>query len=162
MIRPAKPSDASAIAEIYNYYVLNSIATFEEEMVDEDEMKKRILSVTSKLPWMVFERGEEVIGYAYAGQWNSRSAYNQTAEITIYLKNGETRGGLGTLLYSELISRLKSMSYHVIIGGISLPNESSIRLHEKFGLEKVAHFKEVGFKFEKWIDVGYWELVIKN
>lgn len=162
MIRNAKSSDASAIAEIYNYYILHSIATFEKEVVDGHEIKKRIQSVISKLPWLVFEKNQEVIGYAYAGEWNLRSAYKQTAEITIYLKNGETRSGLGTLLYSELISQLKSMGYHAIIGGISLPNESSIRLHEKFGLEKVAHFKEVGFKFKKWIDVGYWELLIKN
>lgn len=162
MIRLAKLSDASAIAEIYNYYILNSIATFEKEVVDKYEMQKRIESVTSKLPWLVFESDGAVIGYAYAGEWNSRSAYKRTAEITVYLKNGETQRGLGTLLYAELIGQLKLMDYHAIIGGISLPNESSVRLHEKFGLEKVAHFKEVGYKFEKWIDVGYWELVIDN
>jgi L-amino acid N-acyltransferase YncA len=110
----------------------------------------------------VFESDGGVIGYAYASEWNSRSAYKRSAEITVYLTNGETQRGLGTLLYTELIKQLKSMGCHAIIGGISLPNESSIRLHEKLGLEKVAHFKEVGCKFEKWIDVGYWELVINN
>ncbi|BAX79424.1 phosphinothricin acetyltransferase [Labilibaculum antarcticum] len=71
-----------------------------------------------------------------------------------------TGKGIGTKLYQELIERLTKLDLHVAIGGISLPNDESIALHEKFGFEKVAHFKEVGYKFNKWVDVGYWELIL--
>jgi phosphinothricin acetyltransferase len=66
--------------------------------------------------------------------------------------------GFGTKLYDELFSRLRKKKLHVAIGGIALPNPSSIKLHEKFGMEKVAHYKEVGYKFGEWVDVGYWQV----
>jgi len=102
------------------------------------------------------------MGYAYANKWKSRRAYKHSVESTIYIQSGELYKGIGTILYGELINRLKNLGFHSIIGGIAMPNEASINLHEKLGFEKVAHFKEVGFKFEKWIDVGYWELLLYN
>ena len=162
MIRRVKLDDAKEIAEIYNYYVLNTVVTFEEELVDVNEMKERILSGNSKLPWIIYEKDKRILGYAYASEWKSRCAYKHSVESTVYLKHTEQNQGIGSILYAELIKQVIDMGIHVIIGGIALPNESSIYLHEKFNFEKVAHFKEVGFKFEKWIDVGYWELLIEK
>lgn len=160
MIRKVKLDDAQEIAEIYNYYILNSVVTFEENPVTTEEMKNRIQSTNSKLPYIVYEKDKKVLGYAYANEWKLRSAYKYTAESTVYLKREITQKGIGSLLYEELIKQLTSMNYHVIIGGISQPNDASVALHEKFGFKKVAHFKEVGYKFNKWVDVGYWELMI--
>lgn len=162
MIRTVKLEDAHEIAEIYNYYILNTCFTFEEIPVSDEEMRKRIEAVQLKLPWLVYENDNEIIGYAYATDWKLRTAYKRTVESTVYLKNEAIKKGIGSLLYKELISRLTEMHIHAVIGGISLPNEASIALHEKFGYEKVGQFKEVGFKFKKWLDVGYWELIINK
>jgi phosphinothricin acetyltransferase len=162
MIRKVTLEDAREIAEIYNYYVLNSCVTFEELEVSAEEMRGRIEAVNLKFPWLVFEKDSEILGYAYATMWKPRSAYKHTAESTVYLKREAIKNGIGSLLYKELLCQLTDLGFHAIIGGISLPNEASIALHEKFGFEKIAHFKEVGFKFKKWIDVGYWELLINK
>lgn len=162
MIRPINIEDAQEIAEIYNDYVLNSCVTFEELKVSAEEMRGRIQATNSKFPWLVFEIDNEILGYAYASAWKPRSAYKHTVESTVYLKKEATKNGIGSLLYKELIGQLTDLGFHAVIGGISLPNDASIALHEKFGFEKIAQFKEVGFKFKKWIDVGYWELIINK
>ena len=162
MIRPVKKADAESVANIYNYYVLNSIATFEEETISAKEIESRIVkSASENLPWLVAEDGAgEVIGYAYAGNWSGRCAYKHSVEISVYLSHTVMSQGWGTRLYEALFASLKELPIHVVIGGIALPNEESVALHEKFGMQKVAHFNEVGFKFEKWIDVGYWQVTI--
>ena len=162
MIRNASASDAKQICDIYNYYVINSTVTFEEELISTKEMSDRIDKVHSRLPWLVYEKENEVIGYAYATEWRSRIAYRYSAETTVYLKPGMHGKGIGSLLYKALIETIEPFSIHTLIGGIALPNDSSIALHEKLGFEKVAHFKEVGFKMNKWIDVGYWQLLLKK
>ena len=160
MVRKVRSEDAKAIADIYNYYILHTVVTFEESEVDAAEMESRILEITTKLPWLVYEEKGEVLGYAYATDWKSRCAYKHSAEITVYLNPSALQQGIGSQLYKELVRHLKELEMHAIIGGIALPNEGSVRLHEKFGFEKVAQFKEVGYKFNRWIDVGYWELIL--
>ena len=160
MIRNAEARDAKAISEIYNYYILNTVITFEESPVDEAEMARRIAHVRERLLWLVEEVDGEVIGYCYATEWRVRSAYRFSVESTVYLKNGCGGNGIGTKLYQELIHQLKHKNVHTVIGGISLPNDSSVALHEKMGFVNIARFKEVGFKMDKWVDVGYWQLLI--
>lgn len=159
MIREVAEDDAKTICDIYNYYVENTIITFEEQKVSTTEMQKRIKEVTDSLPWLVYEENGIVVGYAYASKWRSRSAYRFSVESTVYLAKDSTGRGIGTQLYEALISRLRRLSIHAVMGGISLPNPVSVALHEKMGFDKVAHFKEVGQKFNQWIDVGYWELL---
>ncbi|MEY3444179.1 MAG: hypothetical protein RLZZ519_2460, partial [Bacteroidota bacterium] len=156
MIRNASLADAQAIADIYNYYILETIITFEEEAIDAAEIANRIAEVTSKFPWIVWEEEGRILGYAYARSWKSRCAYRNSVETTVYLVDGVAGRGLGKALYAALLERLADLGIHAAIGGIALPNAASVRLHEKCGFEKVAHFKEVGFKFGQWIDVGYW------
>lgn len=160
MIRDAKPSDAAEIVEIYNYYILNTVVTFEEEAVTAGDMVGRINEITEKYPWLVYEQDGKIVGYAYASAWKSRCAYKFSVETTVYLKNGLSGHGLGSALYTELLARLQKLGLHGIIGGVALPNDGCIALHQKFGFEKVAQFKEVGFKFNKWIDVTYWEKIL--
>ena len=157
-IRPVTAADATAVAEIYNYYITNTVVTFEETEVSAAEIARRIREVQmASLPWLVAERSARVIGYAYAGKWNTRSAYRFSAEITVYLDHGQARLGIGSELYRYLFPILQARGIRAVMGGIALPNEASVALHEQFGLSKVAHFKEVGFKFNRWIDVGYWQ-----
>jgi phosphinothricin acetyltransferase len=158
LIRPATVGDCEAIARIYNHYILNTAVTFEEQAVSGSDMAERINEISSDaLPWLVAEQAPEVAGYAYASKWKGRCAYRFSVEITVYLDPAATGRGLGTKLYEALFAALRSNSIHVVIGGIALPNPASVALHERFGLQKVAHFKEVGFKFNRWIDVGYWQ-----
>ena len=158
MIRKAQPTDSEAVGNIYNHYVKNTIITFEEEAVSVSEMKNRITSAS--LPWLVFEESEKILGYAFSGEWKSRCAYKYSVECSVYLDANCKGQGIGTQLYKELLHQLKELKYHTIIAGIALPNEDSIKFHEIFGFEKVAHFKNVGYKFDKFIDVGYWQIIL--
>ena len=161
MIRPALPSDAEAIARIYNDYILTAIATFEEQAVAPQDMAERIQKIyAASLPWLVAESSGAVVGYACASLWKTRSAYRYSVESTVYIESAARGVGFGSHLYEALLKDLRQRQVHAVIGGIALPNEASIRLHEKFGFRQVAHFKEVGFKFGQWVDVGYWQLML--
>ena len=150
--------DASAIARIYNHYVLNTVITFEEEVISSGEMAHRIEEAHSaSLPWLVAEREATILGYAYATKWRVRRGYRFSTEVTVYVDSTCPRLGIGSRLYAELMPALEKRGIHTAMGGIALPNEASVAFHEKFGFSKVAHFKEVGFKFGRWIDVGYWQ-----
>lgn len=158
MIRSANLNDAETIVDIYNTYVLDTVTTFEQDIVSPEVMSARVEQVMSQgLPWLVAESGGQVVGYAYATPWKERTAYQYSVEVTVYLSQQEKQRGWGTQLYNELFNRLKQKGIHIAIGGITLPNDASIALHEKFGMYKVAHFKQVGFKFDQWLDVGYWQ-----
>jgi phosphinothricin acetyltransferase len=158
MVREALISDAKTIAEIYNYYILNTIITFELDPITPQEIVNRMEKYKTVGPYLVYEEAGEVTGYAYVSKFRDRKAYENSVESTIYLKNGFGGKGTGFKLYIELLSQV-STKYHVIIGGIALPNEASVRLHEKCGFEKVGHFLQVGRKFGKWIDVGFWQKI---
>lgn len=158
MIRPGKPDDAAQICTIYNWYVLNTTVTFEEVEVSVAEMQGRIAKASELRPWYVCEEDGNLLGYAYAGEWKSRCSYRHTVETTVYLDHALQKKGLGTNLYQQLISALEMTPVHALIAGIALPNPASVALHEKMGFRKVGHFAEVGWKFEQWVDVGYWQL----
>ena len=160
MIRSVEPRDAREICDIYNFYIINTDISFEEQPVSIDEMEKRIREVTAMYPWLVAEEGGKILGYAYSNKYRERSAYRYTAELTIYMKNGEEGRGYGTELMRRVIEETRGRGIHTLISAIAIPNERSVSIHEKFGFEKVGHLKDVGFKFDHWIDVGYWELVL--
>ena len=156
MIREALHSDAKTISEIYNHYILHSVITFETETIPPEEVVHRMEKCKQIGPYLVYEEDGRVVGYAYVSRFRERKAYDNSIESTIYLKDGLGGQGIGSKLYSELLAKV-SLNYHVIVAGIALPNDASVRLHEKCGFKKVGHFSEVGRKFEKWIDVGFWQ-----
>jgi phosphinothricin acetyltransferase len=157
-LRPATAADAEALARIYNPYILDTIITFEETVITAAEMERRVAEVDGYgHPWLVAEQAGAVVGYAYATRWRTRHAYRFAVESTVYLGPGATGRGIGTQLYEALFEALRQRGTHAVIGGIALPNDASVALHEKLGMRKVAHFPEVGFKFGRWIDVGYWQ-----
>jgi phosphinothricin acetyltransferase len=160
LIRDAREGDAAAIAAIYNPYIADSTISFEEVPVSIDDMRGRIAAVQDGgLPWLVLEAADGgIAGYAYATRWRVRHAYRFSVETSVYLARGSERKGYGTALYATLLERLRTAGCHLAIAGIAQPNEASVVLHEKLGYKKVAHFGEVGYKFGRWLDVGYWEL----
>lgn len=163
MIRAACSNDAVAIAEIYNHYVEKTVVTFEAQPVVVDDMASRIADCQSNnLPWLVAEEAGEVIGYCYAAKWKGRAAYRHSVEASVYIETSVVSRGWGTRLYEQLLKELELLGVHAVICGITLPNEASVALHEKLGMEKVAHFKEVGRKFGAWIDVGYWQCLLNS
>jgi len=160
-IRPVSPADGAAICGIYNYYIENSTVTFEETAVQISEMEERIRKISPRFPYLVMEdESGKINGYAYVNTWKERSSYKFSAELSIYVRDGFHGRGMGRKLMESLLEEVRKTDIHTLIAGISLPNDKSIALHEKFGFKKTAHFNEIGRKFNKWLDVGYWELIL--
>ncbi len=160
MIRNIEIKDLQRVCDIYNHYVVTTHASFEAEPVSVEEMERRMLEYTKDYPWLVFEKDGEVIGFCYASKWRPRPAYRFTAEVTIYLDKNHLNQGIGKSLYQQLFAQLKSQGIHSLIATISIPNEKSQALHEGLGFSQVAHFTDMGFKFDRWIDVGYWQKML--
>ena len=160
-IRKVKLEDARRICEIYNYYIENTAVTFETAPVSVEEMKGRISEIIdSGFSYYVGEINGNIVGYYYIHKWNGRCAYSSTKEVTIYLDKDHTGKGFGTVLYNHLFQNLDKKNIHVLIAGICIPNEGSVKLHEKFGFKQASHMKEIGWKFNQWQDVGHWLLNI--
>lgn len=157
IIRNVKVEDAARLAEIYNHYIRNTVITFEVDELTANDFAARLEGHPKNLPWLVIEADGDVIGYCYAAPWKQRSAYAHSVETSIYLDEKACGNGVGKRAYSHLLSEVSG--YHAIVGGIALPNAASVALHEGLGFQKVAHFPEIGRKFERWIDVGYWQLL---
>lgn len=161
MIRDVTPDDAKRIAEIYNYYIKETIITFEYDPVSEQDIKDRIKKVKGKnFPYFVYEQDGVIAGYAYLNNWRERAAYDITLETSVYLDHNIIGSGIGSILYQELINRAKKTGIHSLIGVISLPNPESQKLHRKFNFELIGNFKESGIKFDKLIDVEFWQLIL--
>ena len=158
-IRAATSADAARICTINNHYIATTTISFEEEPVTPADMAQRLADVAAaNLPWLVLLEDDKLIGYAYATKWRVRAAYRYAVESSVYLDPDHAGKGAGTMLYEALLAELRRRGLHLVIGGIAQPNEASVRLHERLGFTKVAHFSEVGLKFGRWIDVGYWQL----
>ena len=163
MIRNAELRDAKEIAEIYNYYIKETVITFETEEIGTEEMEKRIKKTQEAgYPFIVYEEDDKVTGYAYVGLWRERNAYKDTLETSIYIDKDRKTRGTGRKLYKKLIKLCAEIKVHVLIGVLSYPNLASQRLHESLGFEKVGCFKEVGKKFGKFVDVEFWSLTLKE
>lgn len=156
VVRAAEATDSAAIAKIYNHYIAQTVVTFEVDEVSADEMLRRMERVQSdSLPWLVAQIRGDVVGYAYAATWHSRYAYRFAAETTVYLDHQCGGRGIGSSLYEVLLDQLAERGMHTAIGGIAIPNDASIALHEKFGYRKTAHYKEVGYKFDRLIVIDH-------
>ncbi|MDN3666527.1 GNAT family N-acetyltransferase [Algibacter miyuki] len=158
MIRAVKHNDTEALRRIYNYYVLNTTVTFDEEPVSLADYTEKLNGIISHYPFLVFEENNEILGFAYGSKFRPKPAYNTTVESTVYVKHGEHGKQIGTQLYAKLLQLLKTQNYRTVLGVLTIPNAGSVKLHENFGFTKVAHLKEVGFKFETWLDVGIFQL----
>ena len=161
MIRHAKTNDARAIADIYNEYVLHSVATFETEAVTETEMRRRITDISASFPYLVAEKDGRILGYAYAHLWQERAAYRYTWETTVYVSSQALHQGIGLSLMAQLIEACRRPDCHVLIACITHGNAASYALHDKLGFKQVAYYEKVGEKFGLRLDVTNWELILQ-
>lgn len=157
MIRTVKISDAGRLIEIYAPYVLTPI-TFETSVPTVEDFTSRIEDYTQKYPWFVWEENGHILGYAYASSHRSRCAYAWSAECSIYIDEKYRGKGIGKKLYQKLFACLKEQGVISVLAGITLPNPTSIKIHESFGFEQIATYKNIGFKTGQWWDVGWWQL----
>ena len=160
MLRDARIEDSAALRDVYAPFVEETHYTFEEVVPSVSAMSERVAAAGPRHPWLVLEEGGEVVGYACAVPWKARAAYSRSVESSIYLAPSARGRGAGTLLYSALLDRLAATDVRAVLAGIALPNPASIALHEKLGYTAVGQLREVGRKFGRWIDVGYWERVL--
>jgi L-amino acid N-acyltransferase YncA len=157
-LRAATPADAAEVAAIYADYVRGSTITFELDPPGPDEMRARIEGVAGAYPWIVAEVEDgRLAGYAYACPFRPRAAYRFAVETTVYLRPDAAGRGLGTSLYRPLLRTLEAQGYTQAIAAIALPNEASVRLHERLGFVHAGTYGEVGFKLGQWLDVGLWQ-----
>jgi L-amino acid N-acyltransferase YncA len=153
-LRVAQPSDCYAITEIYNFYIENSVVTFDEQKMDSSQWEEKLSYLNKlKLPFIVATSDQgEILGFAYVAPWRQKSAYRTTVEDSIYLRPAATRKRIGTKLLEELLIQSKAAGVKEVVSVISDSGaESSVRLHEQFGFKKQGHLGKVGFKFERWL-----------
>lgn len=149
--------DIEKCLEIYNYYILNSTATFEEYPLSLPAFKERILNITNKYPFLVAQSNGKIIGYAYLDEYNSRSAYRITADLSVYLSAAETAKGAGSALLNELIARARAQNIEMIVSLITEENAPSIAFHEKHGFKKSGFLENVGIKFKRHLGVYFYQ-----
>jgi L-amino acid N-acyltransferase YncA len=157
-IRMATVEDAAPIAAIYAPFVRDTSVSFEMVPPSASEMAERMTKTLAIAPYLVSETDDRIDGYAYAGQWRTRAAYQWTTEVSVYLDSRAHGRGIGTSLYRVLLDLLRVQGYRMALGGVTLPNAASVALHAKFGFQSVATYRAVGFKFGAWHDVGWWQL----
>tara|TARA_R110000803_G_scaffold137668_3_gene204590 strand:- start:660 stop:1217 length:558 start_codon:yes stop_codon:yes gene_type:complete len=156
-IRLARPGDSEAIAAIYVPIVRDTVISFEIDPPTPAEMRQRIAATLVTHPWLVAEQDGAVVGYAYASQHRTRSAYRWSCDVTAYMAEAARGKGTGMRLYAELFDILSAQGFHAAFAGISLPNAASVALHEKAGFEPVGIYSQVGYKHGAWHDVGWWQ-----
>ncbi len=150
--------DAAACAAIYAPHVEGGPTSFEERAPSPAEMAARIERTVATHPWLVAEDGGEVVGYAYACRHRERPAYRWAADVSVYVAEGHRGQGLGPALYEALFAQLRGQGFQVACAGITLPNEASVALHERFGFERSGLYPRIGWKAGAWRDVGWWQL----
>lgn len=160
-IRLATRDDLGVINGIYNHYVAHSTCTFQTE---PETLAGREAWFTRHEPAFhpitVIERGGEVMGWASLSPYHSRCGYRLTVEDSVYLRHDQIGRGMGRALLADLCERAGSLGHHTIIAGVSGDQEASVALHEKLGFVRVAHLREVGFKFDRWLDVIYLQRMV--
>ena len=159
-VRHATTSDAAAIAAIYAPIVEGTAISFEEVAPVADEMAQRITATQERFPYLVADAAGAVLGFAYAGAHRARPAYRWSVDVTVYVADTARSKGVGKALYIDLLGRLERAGFHAAFAGITMPNEASVALHEAVGFTHVGIYREVGYKFDRWHDVGWWQRVL--
>ncbi len=158
-IHLATRADLPAILAISNHYALTTSANFAVEPEPLEQWQRDFDAMHERYPWLVaIDSKMNVIGFAKASPWKGRCAYAHSAEITVYLQPELRSRGIGRALYDRLFAILRAQGYRTALAGITLPNDVSVRLHEAMGMKRVALLERVGWKFDRWHDVGYWQV----
>jgi L-amino acid N-acyltransferase YncA len=160
-IRSATAADADHIAAIYAPYVRDTAISFELVPPTVEQMRARIDALTATYPWLVCADGSTVVGYAYAGRFRERPAYQWSVETTVYVRGDAHRRGIGRALYGALLPIVAAQEFCTAYAVITVPSASSVGLHESLGFQPVGVCRGVGYKFDAWRDVGTWELPLR-
>ncbi len=174
LIRPFEHRDISPACRLTNHFIAHTAIHFGAKLLSDADFAATWPGAAAatlpahspapvwqpNFPWLTAELDGDFAGYAKSGTWRARDAYARTAEVTVYVEPALHRNGIGRALYSELLARLKHAGFHTAIGGITLPNDKSVALHESFGFVHVGTCREVGRKFDRWHDVGFWQLML--
>lgn len=160
-IRLAAARDLAAINDIYNHYVLTSTCTYEEEPVSLAAREEWFAGHDERHPVTVAELDGRVVGWASLSLHRVRSAYRYSVENSVYIDREHHRRGLGAALLTDLIARARDLGYHTLVAGCDSAQTASIGLHERHGFERVAHFRQVGFKFGRWLDVIFLQRMLE-
>ncbi|MGE5630561.1 MAG: N-acetyltransferase family protein [Caulobacteraceae bacterium] len=161
-IRLAKEQDSASLLEIYGPYIKDTSVSFEYEVPSVSEFAKRIQGVTEKYPWLVCEYDREIVGYAYASKHRERAAYQWSVDVSVYINPNYHRMHIATALYTALTELLKLQGYYNAYAGITSPNAKSEGFHQSFGFEPIAVYHNVGYKFDIWHDVRWFELALSE
>lgn len=159
-IRPAQAEDFDAIAALTNRYINGSAVHFSYVPVTAEELRGVWEAGRERYPWLVAEVEGRFAGYAKAGVWRTRDAYQWTPEVGIYIEAAAQGKGVGRELYALLLKRLRTAGFHSAIGGITLPNPASIRLHQSLGFEHVGTVRQAGLKLDAWHDVAFYQKML--
>jgi phosphinothricin acetyltransferase len=155
-VRLATEDDLAGVCKIVNHFIEKSFVNFRTEPQGVDEWRSEWGRLHERFPWLV-AIDDGVVGVAYAVPWNGRAAYQWTAEATVYVDPSRQRRGVGDSLYTELLGRLRSQGFRSVVAVIALPNEPSVRLHERHGFIRAGRLVEAGYKMDAWHDVGFWQ-----
>lgn len=168
-IRDANIEDAERLLEIYSYYVQNTAITFEYDVPTLTEFQNRIKNIKKQYPYLVIERDGTIQGYAYAGAFVGRAAYEWSCEMTVYLDSAARKCGLGRMIYKALEEKLKEMGILNLYACIGYPEiddkyltKNSADFHAHLGFEKVGEFHKCGYKFGRWYNMIWMEKIIGN
>ncbi len=155
-IRLAAAADAAAIREIYRPFVEHSAVSFELECPAVEEIVQRIEQAQQRHAWLVCEWRGQVLGYAYAGPYRSRTAYDWGCEVSVYVAESFRKKGVARSLYSALLDVLTWQGYCVALAGMTLPNEASAGFHKAMGFRPFALYEKIGFKNGRWHATEWW------
>lgn len=159
-VRPATIEDLSQILEILNREIAEGVAHFGTEPQTLSEIRSAFEQ--GGYPWFVALENSTVQGFARSSPWKTRGAYRNTIEVGVYVRPGNQGKGIGKAIYEKFILANWEAGFHTLLAGIRLPNDSCVRLHERFGFRHVGILPQVGYKFEEWHDVGYWALTVSS
>ena len=161
-IRLAGEDDAEQILEIYAPFCRDTPVSFETQPPTLYEMRERIAKVLKSHPWLVCDESGRILGYAYASPHRERAAYAWSVDVSVYVREGHRRGGVGRALYTALFELLKLQGYYKALAGTTLPNPGSVGLHQAMGFEPVGVYRNIGYKCGAWRDVAWWQLVLRE
>ncbi len=162
-IRNAIEDDLLQLLEIYNDIILNTTAVYQYEP-HTLQMRKEWFETKQQqgFPVFVAEDNDSILGFSTLGTFRNWQAYKYSVENSVYVATEQRGKGIGKLLLPPIINAAKQMEMHTIIAGIDATNEISLRLHKNFGFEEVAHFKQVGYKFNRWLDLKFLQLILQT
>lgn len=161
-IRLANAADAEGVLAIYAPIVRDTPISFELVPPTVNEMRERIETTLTELPWLVAESAHDVVGYAYASRHRQRAAYQWSVDVSVYVSENARGRGVARALYRRLLGILEELSYCTALAGIALPNEASVGFHEAMGFTPIGIYSKVGYKLGTWHDVGWWQRTLRE